>query len=433
MLYKDLETDSTIKDWLDSTTHKQKTRRLYLFAMQFYTEYVGMTPEELLLEAEADIQNGVLPRLSKLKRHLIDYKEDLRKQNYAPLTIKAKMTGVYSFYNKNDITLPQLPRNETKPRSLRQHKEIPTKEDLQIVLSHCDVLERAIVLIGVSSGLSAQEIINLTVDDFRKGYDPVTGVTTLKLRREKEEYDFVTFLTHEASNAVITYLESRERTPKNPTQQHLDMLAKQRIYDGYGYLLICRSVPKEYLKTKDEKLRQLADSTMTTLYQNLAEAANKASPKGQWNVIRSHNMRRYFNSVLLNNGADSFIVDFWMGHTLDETKSAYFRASAEGGLKQTYMKFMAHLTISEAYDPTKDPNFQKLKQENSALTHVIESTAYDAKSTRNEMQDLKEQLEELQEFKAMFDSIGELDDERQRDVMSTIKWMIEHRKEQSKY
>jgi len=33
-----------------------------------------MTPEELSLEAEKDIKDGVLPWQSKLKRHLLDFK-----------------------------------------------------------------------------------------------------------------------------------------------------------------------------------------------------------------------------------------------------------------------------------------------------------------------------------------------------------------------
>jgi len=401
--------------------------------MQYYTEFLGMTPEQLLLEAEADILNGVLPRLSKIKRHLIDYKEHLHKQNLAPLTIKSRMTGVYSFYKMNDITLPSLPRNESRPRPLKQHKDIPTKEDLQVVLSHADDIERAIVLIGVSGGLGAQEICNLTISDFKKGYDPETGVTTLKLRREKAEYDFVTFLSPEASNAVLTYLDSRNRQPKQYSHAREQQLKKQRIYSDDGYLLIKRRVSKDFLKSMDESLRQLSTEDIGDIYQGLSLKSGKVAPCGTFSLIRSHNMRKYFNSTLLNNGADSFLVDFWMGHTLDETRSAYFRASGENGLRETYMKHMSYLTISEAYDPTKDPNFTKLKQENSALTRVIENTAYETRTARNEMHDLKEQLEELKEFKKMFDSIEELDDERQRDIISTIKWMIEHRKEQTKY
>jgi hypothetical protein len=60
-----------------------------------------MTPEELSLEAEKDIKDGVLPWQSKLKRHLLDFKEHLLNQELAPLTIKSRMTGVYACFWKN--------------------------------------------------------------------------------------------------------------------------------------------------------------------------------------------------------------------------------------------------------------------------------------------------------------------------------------------
>jgi len=389
MLYKELEHDPVIKDWLASVSRKPGTRRLYTFALQYYTEFSGMTPEELLLEAEADIKNGVLPRQSKLKRHLIDFKEHLQSQDLAPLTIKNRMTGVYSFYKKNDIVLPSLPNNETKPKPLLKHKDIPTKEDIQIVLKHADELERAIVLIGVSSGLGAQEISNLTVGDFKKGYDPKTGVTTLKLRREKVGYDFVTFLSPEASKAVICYLETRNKKPKISSKAKMEQLAKQKVYKDDNFLLIPRRIPPEFLKTKDDKLRQLTEAAIVDIYQNLAIEAGKAAPFGTWSIIRSHNMRKYFNSTLLNNGADSFIVNFWMGHIQDDTKSAYYRASAENGLKETYLKFVPYLTIQKEADVSESPEYQRIKQENQILAaetarHVVE---------RKELQDLREQLQ----------------------------------------
>lgn len=147
------------------------------------------------------------------------------------------MTRVFSFYTKKDIALPSLPNNETKPRPLLKHKDIPTKEDLQVVLNHADELEKAIILIGVSSGLSAHEISNLTVGDFKKGYAPITGVTVLKLRRDNVWADFVTFLSPEASKAILNYLETREKQPKIITQRKLDKLAKQKIYNDSNFYL----------------------------------------------------------------------------------------------------------------------------------------------------------------------------------------------------
>jgi len=113
------------------------------------------------------------------------------------------------------------------------------------------------------------------------------------------------------------------------------------------------------------------------------------TPSGNWGLIRSHNMRKYFNSALLNAGADSFIVDFWMGHTLDETKSAYFRAS--NGLRDIYLKFVPYLTIQKEADVSESPEYLRLKQENQILQaetarHVVE---------RSELQELRAEIEKM--------------------------------------
>ena len=404
MLYPELEKDQTIKDWLTSVSKRAGTRRLYIFAMQYYTEFTKMTPEELLREAEADIDNGVRPRESRLKRHLYDYKEKLDKlvdsEELAPLTAKSRMANVLSFYKKNDIPLPSMPKNETKPKPLLQHKDIPEKKDIQEILKHCDELERAVVLIGVSSGLAVKEISNLRVRDFRKGHDKKTGVTVLELRREKENFDFVTYLSPEASNAVLAYLQLRERIPKveldgntKSGKRQKMRLEKQKIYSNNDYLLIRRKVPDAFLTAHKEKLRQLTETGISDIYRQLSEKAHKTTPKGCWGLIRSHNMRKYFKSTLQNKEVDSFIVEFWMGHSQDDTKSAYFRADARGGLKDIYMKYMSLLTIADEYDPEKDPSFQKLKEENKALSIVVENTSYESKTAKNEAENAKNEVE----------------------------------------
>ena len=67
------------------------------------------------------------------------------------------MNGVQSFYRSCDIELPSLGRNKAKV--LEKNKDIPTKEDLQEVLKICDPLERAVLLVGASSGLSSMKFV----------------------------------------------------------------------------------------------------------------------------------------------------------------------------------------------------------------------------------------------------------------------------------
>ena len=138
---------------------------------------------------------------------------------------------------------------------MKKHKDIPTKEDLQEVLKVCDPIEKAVLLVGVSSGLSAHEIINLRVKYFKKGYDPETGITVLDLRRGKVDFDFITFLSPEASQAVQDYLTYRARTVKINETRRLNQLEKQRVFSDNDHLFIKRRIDPKYLKNHDDELR----------------------------------------------------------------------------------------------------------------------------------------------------------------------------------
>ena len=111
-----LKKDDFIIDWLDAleaNNASDKTIRNYLFGMQFHTECTEKTPEELILEAEAEIKAGLLGRERSLKRNLIKFLKSLQKRELAPMTIRTHMTGVKSFYKHNEITLPaSLPKTD---------------------------------------------------------------------------------------------------------------------------------------------------------------------------------------------------------------------------------------------------------------------------------------------------------------------------------
>jgi integrase len=63
-----------------------------------------------------------------------------------------------SFYRYYGIKLPVQPKERATeiPR-----EDLLTKEQIQAILPYCDPLEKALVLVGVASGLSAIDLINL--------------------------------------------------------------------------------------------------------------------------------------------------------------------------------------------------------------------------------------------------------------------------------
>lgn len=392
MKVHELRDDLLIIDWLCTLNPAKNTEKVYLQGMQIYTEWTGKDPEPLLTEAEEEIRAGKLMRQRSIKKYLIGFRKYLQDQGLAELTVRSRLTGVKSFYKTFDIEIPSLPRAGNRARPLEENKDIPNKEDLQEVLKVCDLLERAVLLVGASSGLSSNEIRNLKIKDFKRGYDQETEITILDLRRGKVGVDFITFLTPEASRAVWDYLNYREREPKYTYDRRMRQLSKQRMTNEDGYLFVIRNVPDEFLETQNEEHRKLQDSTITKIYRSISEKAQKNTPSGQWNLIRSHNVRKYFNSAMLNAGADSFFVEFAMGHTLDDTRAAYFRASPEK-LRDIYQKFVPYLTIQKDLDISESPEYQKIKKENQVLQaetarHIVE---------RSELQDLKAEFEIMKE------------------------------------
>ena len=170
--------------------------------------------------------------------------------------------------------------------------------------------------------------------DFMDGYDKETEITTLHLVREKVGYEFYTFLSPEASRAIWDYIEYRGRTSDNGDQVRQNQLLKQRVkYDNRGnptgYLFISRYILSDYLESGNEELRKLNTKSIQKIYRELSERARKSSPYGKRNLLRSHNMRKFFNSTLLANRAEIFFVDFLMGHQIDSTRDAYYRADAK--------------------------------------------------------------------------------------------------------
>ena len=392
MRVRELKDDAVIMDWLETLNPGRNTEINYLRSMQMFTEWIGKTPNELLTEAEAEVRKGLLMRERNIKKYLTGFRKYLQDEKYAPTTVKGYMTGVKSFYKLYDIEIPSLPRSGNKAKTLEENNEIPTKEDIQEVLKVCDPLEKAIILVGVSSGLAANEIIHLKVKDFKKGYDPKTEITTLKLRREKVGFDFVTFLSPEASRVILDYLKYRERTAKTNETRRLNQLKKQRVFNDTGYLFIGRYIPDAYLTEQDEELRKFEEQSFVKIYRKISEKANKNTKKGVWNLIRSHNLRKYFNSAMLNAGADSFHVEFFMGHTLDDTRAAYFRANPEK-LRELYQKFVPYITIQKEADISESPEYLRIKEENQILAtetvrHVVE---------RRELQELKADMQKIKE------------------------------------
>ncbi|AAM04968.1 tyrosine-type recombinase/integrase [Methanosarcina acetivorans] len=403
MKYNELKDDAYIKNWLSGIGAKTTTREGYTDSLRAYTEFLNKIPEQIIIESEEDIKSGKLMRERRIFNEIREFRESLESSDIAPMSIKARLTGVRSFFSFYNIQLPVLPRSATSARPLMENRAIPTKEDIRETLTVADHLEKALVLTGISSGLSINEISNLMVRGFMEGYDEETGITTLHLIREKVGYEFYTFLTPEASRAIWNYLEYRGRTTEKKDKVRQSQLLKQKIkYDKKGnptgYLFINRYIPYEYLECNNEKeaeeLRKLNTKNIQKIYRELNEKAGKSNPLGERNLVRSHNVRKFFNSTMLANRAELFFVDFLMGHQIDGTRDAYFRADPVS-LRKEYEKYIPYLTIEKTLDPTEHPTFIQMRKDADAYKRVADIASEERKAEREELQNLRTEIENM--------------------------------------
>ncbi|MDD4522081.1 MAG: hypothetical protein PHW84_03995 [Methanosarcina sp.] len=166
---------------------------------------------------------------------------------------------------------------------------------------------------------------------------------------------------------------------------------KQRTTED-SYLFIMKNIPDEYLETCNEELRKITETALLKLYRGISEKARKSTKSGSYNYVRSHTMRKYFNSALLNAGCDSFHTEFWMGHKLDDTQAAYFRANPEAQ-KEIYQKYVPYLTIQKEIDVAESPEYITLKNN----FEIVVADNVNKTVEREELIRLNDKLETQQE------------------------------------
>ncbi len=396
-----LSKDSYILEWFSNIEAAKNTQRNFLRGMELYTEFVKKTPAELIEEAEQEILSGTLMRKRKIREHLITFREWLKSQEYAPKTINGHLIAPRSFYKSYDIDIPSINfKKQFKAVATEENSIRLEKEQIQEMLKYANVRNKAIILTLASSGLAQSDLLELKISDFKKGYDDKTGITTLQLRRIKTKVNFITFLSSEASIAVLDYINYRNRKPKEEYASNKDMTdayEKRRIKSDQDYLFCKHDVPDMYLKTLSEKDRKLNASGLMDMFRETAKKAGLDTNKGQWQICRAHNLRKFFDSALLNNGADSFFVEYLMGHTISESKAAYFKGDP-AKLKERYMRYMPFLTLTSLETRVLESDeYKQLKDENTELKRRFDELKSKADKT--------EKLEaEMDNMKAMLNS-----------------------------
>ena len=336
--------------------------KIYQHALTRYTEFNGMTLQELLDEADNEEDQRIRWKHRQLKTRLIDFRKYLIEYGYAKETINTIMKRVTTFYRHYEIEIHHLPRT-----NIQSNVEIrlPNRDDLKLAVESSQPLMKSLILFLVSSGMSKVDCLKLTIQDFivaTSDYHNTNDINevlnilnnrddiipTFALTRTKTNKFHYTFCSPEATSSIVNYLNSRT-----------DKL------------------------TPDSPLFKVSYHWLTVKFENINEQLNLGITTGNdYAILRCHTLRKYHATTLRNHGMSIDIINSLQGKAKNKVDRAYFVDTPEV-LKERYMEHVDCLYILDT---------NRYKSENEQLRE--QNAEY--KQKEEKIQDILARLERLE-------------------------------------
>lgn len=351
-----IKSDEMAKNWLNSY---DGTSRVPELGLQYFCNVVNKEPHALIEEAEREIRGGKLLRERSYIRYVENFRQWLKDEGYAPITALNYVSSIRAFYRYYYIEMPRMRKRKSNVvqalEGNRNHRI--GKEDIRDMLAVCRHLrDKAFVLTAASSGMGSAELRNLKVAHFWNGLEREYEICKIRTIRVKTGLEFITFLSAEAVDMIWEYLSKERKITQENIKTHLEEPLFAEVRDTY-------SRPDIY--------KPLSANAITAIFKNIALRLDRYEPnieRDRKNIIqnrlRSHNMRKFFNTELKNAGCPDQAVETMLAHK-NGVKDAYY-LDHEDELRDLYLEYMPAITIQ----PTE--------------THVLESKDY---------KELKESLE----------------------------------------
>ena len=335
----DVGGDPTFQQFIQSRRYKKQSIRIHQNSLQFYADFIGKTPTEIIDDAIMEEEANARRSLKKIKEYLVNFIEYLIEIGNSPQTIKNKVNSVKTFYHDHDIKTPRVKMPKKPGNAVLV--DIPGKEHIIQALNYASIRNKAMILLMSSSGMGSAEIRNLTYNQFINAIDEVLdGLTeeeklnVLKVQskvkdkdvigvwdivRKKTQTPYKTFSTPESIHAIVEYLIDNQRKNKP-------------------------------IKSKDDYLfavngKPMKGNTLDQIFKSLNDKCGFGK-QGYQRFFRSHAMRKFMGTSLSGAGMDQAKVKMLLGHAENETNSAYFKFRVND-MKNIYLKYMDVLTINE--------------------------------------------------------------------------------------
>lgn len=304
MLMK-VETDESLMKWLNFVSHSENTNDVYISAMKLFCEISKLSPTQLIEQSEKEL--ALTLRERSIFNYLSKFKSELNRK-HSSNSCQTYLAAVNSFFTFYDILIPRkLLKYHTKPVIIDENDNHINEKILNQAFNVADELLKLGISIQYTSGLALSDMLNITVMQFRENIE--NDISQLNVTRQKTKIKFITFLS------------------PTPTRLGLERIKTLNLQDS-NYLI---SGSLERMEEKEYMYR----------IRKLSKEMELPHLKGAYNRFHTHNLRKmFYNTFLRYGGHEMFtLAEYFMGHKIPSTRSAYFKADPKA-LRKEYSKFV---------------------------------------------------------------------------------------------
>lgn len=321
---------------------KNETIKGYKNSIKKYTEYYDMSLNDLLNEAIEEEDNNIKKRKRTIKQRLLQFRTHLAtKTDIAPSTITAHMRRITTLYTHFDVYVPKLPPLKMEDKVQTTFFDLPTKKHISMACEIAGIRISSLILVMSSSGTGRKECAKMTIGDFITGcqqyYSDETEtlhdilleldaceepiIPTLYLKRIKTGKYYYTFISPEASRAIIDWLLLR-----------WDMNEQQKTENEDIYQEL----------TMEDSLWDLTIRQITYHLSNINDELSLGF-KGPYRFLRPHSLRKFHAS---NIGISKENIDLLQGRSRGAVHETYIKTNPEW-LREIYINHMDNVMIGE--------------------------------------------------------------------------------------
>lgn len=331
--------DQLLQEWLNSRRRSESTKYEYIKRMNRFCMVTGMTPTELIEQAEDEEETIPRMRKRKIKQYLLDFRQSMEDKDFSRTTVSDTMVTIRSFYRNHDIMLPSF-ANTTLPDNSNQIRmeDLPNLKHVEQILGHCNPRYKAIILLGLSSGMGGAELRSLKIKDFLKAHqvkslDEIdeSQIPTWNVTRVKVNMAYYTFSSPESNSAIMMYLKTRKNL------------------DDESWLF-------------SDQVNPISINTLTGYMKRMNDKCSFGYV-GKQRFFHVHILRKIFASTCVNNGMEMTDSEWLIGHKIQKMAGIYTKPSI-ARLKNEYIKVLPKLSITpvKAVTMTSDEAKDLLKR-----------------------------------------------------------------------